>query len=263
MQIHIADSLSALLLKLYTQNLVFSTNANEEESVSILCSVFTEIAIDLANTISTDCITLSSLITRVKQLTDNYLSIDYPSSFMKLTSQVELNLVNEKVYLHLHQGETEYMYRQSEKLLMVPSFVTIKSNNISLSEEQSFEVSFKGMDEDKVLTNLSSVIHNAYLNSFTFPGLINTSEFTNIYLMGRSKKGEPFDIFNIPSFDIKENIVVDVRYLTSRVTYKLASYIKSKNTTSNLVFIGPRRVLQNLKVEHYPALSTESYIVSL
>lgn len=256
MKLQITETLSLLMLKLYTHLLLTKQNYTELECLKLEVSAFTYLALRMFE--SNDILTTDWMIQTLR----SYLSLEYPKTWPHLSSQMLLESVNDKVFLHLRGGSDKVLERMAEKLLMIPinAIKYISSNNVSVDEKYAFEISFDGFEEKNVLTYLTAVIHNAYNRSFFFPGLIDSSELVTVSLFG-STKNELLNPFNVPTFKTPKDIIIDVTYLIPQVSFKLVEWLKSTTNNRRIILIGKKENVSSLNVKVFDGLSVESYLV--
>jgi hypothetical protein len=146
----------------------------------------------------------------------------------------------------------------------------LSNNNISYNTKTSYKISYEGVEDDKVYAVLTSLIHNAYIKSFKFHGILdNESSFDNskpnTTVQLCSTRLPLMSMFNVPRFP--NDIIIDCRYFLPHVIYKLYQYInnfiQSKNLKSRIIFICPKSnliLLESKEFNHVGCL--EMYIIT-
>lgn len=250
--IHVADMLKILLLKIAIQNAL----KDYSEGNSIIISLFLGLTLDIIkmNGVVDFSVIKSKLLS---ELQNSYgISDNFPEE-IELTSKCLLSITDNTMTLDLRMNDKDKLYRQASKLLSMPTTINFKSNNVSLSESQSFEVSFQGMDKDKVLSNLVTILHNAYVRSFFFPGALDQANYTTLNFL--TTKGAYLSLYNIPELP-KGDIVVDVRFLTPVISYKLHQWLEL-NGEHRIIFLGTRQNISSLTYQVFTGFSTEAYLI--
>lgn len=252
--IHVSDMLKILLLKIAIQNEL----SEYEESNLIIISLFLELTLDIIKMDEDVKFTLikSKLLSSLEK---SYgITISLPSIEGELTSQSVLSVEDDTIKLDLRMNDKDKIYRQASKLLMKPIKIDVKSNNVSVSEDKSFEVSFQGMERDEVVPNLISVLHNAYVRSFFFPGALDQSKISTLNFL--TTRGAYLTLYNIPEIPPKD-IIVDVRFLTPITSYKLHQWLLSNIKDQRVIFLGQRANISSLSYQVFTGLSTEAYLI--
>lgn len=274
MKIYVGDAIKLLLAKVYVDKFVANSIGNSEEANQLVISAFTELTLDLLSNGSDGIIRFNDIINKLNSILSQYITIDLSMNWIELTSRCELSKVDDKIILDLREDDRSSLYRQTSKLLIMPSFVKIQNNNVSFEEDYSFEITYRGMSEDEVLTNLTAVIHNAYNRSFVIPSGIEYSNLANVTLFTNSPKklllnvfNNPFQAQDIESIKSKSNtnkpkpdLIVDAKYLMPKTVYKLTEWLK-KTTNRRIILISPRSNLSLVKFKIFEGLSVESYII--
>ena len=274
MRVHVSDMIKVLMLKLYIHSLVNGILQNEEDTLKVTLSTFVELALDILDG-KDKVIEFDKILSKVQSLLSRYFvveaGIDIPREWPSLTSGMLLDNIDEKIILHItadgnqyiSTGVFSYMYRQASKLLVVPMKVKVPSSNVSSDNSHNFEISVKGITESDVLSQLVTVLHNAYVRSFFYYGLVDSSELTTVNLMG-SGKGELLDLFNSPNIEgMKKDVIIDARYLLPQTVYMLVKWVKANGLKQDqrLILIASRSNLTTVKYEVFEGLSVESYLI--
>lgn len=252
MKVHVRDLIKLVALRLYVDDLITASLGSEGPMLSI--SSFVELAISVIDKPGDEPTNFKDVITKLQSILSRSFVAELPTTWPRITEASHLSVSDGIISLDITDLSNEKIYRRLSKLLTCPVSYTIPSSNVDTSLDNTFSITFTGMKESDVVTNLIKVCVAAYNKTIFYDA--NNQETLSVV---NNKK--PFlSIMNVPKLQPNKSVICDVTNLLPTAVRALAEWVLSSN--DRVILIGTKYNVCQLNAKFYEGLGVEAYYVS-